>query len=226
VKEMKLLTLAICVSIIAALIIGTCGCTSSSNTASKATATPTATPKLAADNLADAINARYKELNYTVNTPFTMTKKEDYTVTRGDGTVFTIKGGLITYHGLVSSNSSRMNVTIMLAPNPISALTKQLSAENMSTINGTTVLYVNTCGELKDRTKPVFETAGIRGGRESSAYCEGSEKKASLYSVDSIAATYDKLWLARTGVGKFEYVYNAEVGNYLEILAVEYLDAQ
>lgn len=38
---MKPLTLAVCITVIAALIIGTCGCTSSSNTS---TATPTPTP--------------------------------------------------------------------------------------------------------------------------------------------------------------------------------------
>ena len=41
---MKPLTLAVCVTILAALVVGTCGCTSSSN---DATATPTATPAAA-----------------------------------------------------------------------------------------------------------------------------------------------------------------------------------
>jgi len=78
------------------------GCTSSSN---KATINP-----LAADNLAGAINDRYKALsyngtlNYTVKTPFTMTKQDDK----------------ITYHGVIAEPPGKFtliktfNVTIVL----------------------------------------------------------------------------------------------------------------
>ena len=107
--------LAVCVTIIAALIICTCGCTSSSNpTTSPGSPTPSSsqTPlgSLAADNLASAINDRYKALNYTVNTPFTMTKNND----------------TITYRGVVTDPSQfigphQRNVTMVLTLNNATA---------------------------------------------------------------------------------------------------------
>jgi hypothetical protein len=50
---MKPLTLVICVTIVAAMIIGTCGCTSPTNTTSSATptSTPTATPAASTNNI-------------------------------------------------------------------------------------------------------------------------------------------------------------------------------
>jgi len=103
--------LAVCVTIIAALIIGTCGCTSSSNpTTSSGSPTPlssqTQSGPLTADNLAGAINDQYKALNYTVNTPFTMTKTND----------------TITYHGVVTDPSEflrphQRDVTMVLTLN-------------------------------------------------------------------------------------------------------------
>jgi hypothetical protein len=107
--------LAVCVTIIAALIIGTCGCTSSSNPTTSLgspTLSSSQTPlgSLAADNLASAINDRYKALNYTVNTPFTMTKNND----------------TISYRGVVTDPSQfigphQRNVTMVLTLNNATA---------------------------------------------------------------------------------------------------------
>jgi hypothetical protein len=63
-----------------------------------------------ADNLASAINDRYKALNYTVNTPFTMTKNND----------------TIIYHGVVTDPSEfigphQRNVTMVLTLNNTTA---------------------------------------------------------------------------------------------------------
>ncbi|MGZ4880939.1 MAG: hypothetical protein ACXV7G_07735 [Halobacteriota archaeon] len=109
------LAVCVCVTIIAALIICTCGCTSSSNpTTSPVSPTPSSsqTPfgSLAADNLASVINDRYKALNYTVNTPFTMTKDND----------------TITYRGVVTDPSQftgphQRNVTMVLTPSNTTA---------------------------------------------------------------------------------------------------------
>ncbi|MGZ4881546.1 MAG: hypothetical protein ACXV7G_10860 [Halobacteriota archaeon] len=108
---MKPLTLALCVTIIAALIIGTCGCTSTSNTTSSSS-NPFTTQQLAPDNLAGAINDKYKAENYTVNTPFTMTKQ----------------GNKITYKGVVTdgpkvSTPYKRNITIVLSPDRTTART-------------------------------------------------------------------------------------------------------
>jgi hypothetical protein len=105
---MKPLTLVICVTIVAAMIIGTCGCTSSSNTSSSSGYGTT----LAPDNLASAINDKYKAENFTVNTPFVMTKQ----------------GDTITYKGVVTDGPKvatpyERNVTIVLTPDRATAWT-------------------------------------------------------------------------------------------------------
>jgi len=69
--------------------------------------------KLAPDNLASAINARYKQLNYTIITPFTKT----------------INGDHIIYKGTVNDGSNFLkpysrNVTIELIPNREAAIVR------------------------------------------------------------------------------------------------------
>jgi hypothetical protein len=66
--------------------------------------------KLAADNLAGAIDDLYKEKNYTVNTPFTMTNNN----------------GTISYHGVVTDGPQKLtpykrNVTVVLVPDRAAA---------------------------------------------------------------------------------------------------------
>ena len=175
------------------------GCTSSSNI-----------NPLAADNLAGAINDRYKALDYTVTTPFTMTKEKNYTVKRtGDNTTYSITGDVIAYHGVVSqgNNASLMNVTIVLTTN-----------SSMDNIYGRATLFSKTCSELHDSTKSPYamDELGSTVGKDAGTYCKGPS-----YRVDSIQPTHrDELWLAGTDLGKFEYLYNADVGNYYEQLAV------
>jgi hypothetical protein len=119
---MKPLKLVICVTIVAAMIIGTCGCTSSSNTSSSSSA---GYGSLAADNLAGTINSLYQSKNYTVNTPFTMTKS----------------GDTITYHGVVTDGPQvatpyKRNVTVVLTPNRTEAFAEYQAAINAQTAQG------------------------------------------------------------------------------------------
>ncbi len=102
---MRLLTLALCVTLIAALAIGVCGCTTNTNTS-------TTTQKLAPDALAGAINDRYRAHYYTVDTPFTMTTQ----------------GNTITYTGVVTDGTKvgtphKHNVTLVLTPDRATAKT-------------------------------------------------------------------------------------------------------
>ena len=90
--------------ICALVLVATSGCTSSSNT------TTSGFGNLAADNLASAINTKYTEQNYTVNTPFTMTKT----------------GDTITYHGVATDGQKvatpyTRNVTVVLVKNRTAA---------------------------------------------------------------------------------------------------------
>ncbi|MGZ4904449.1 MAG: hypothetical protein ACXV6K_09565 [Halobacteriota archaeon] len=68
---MKPLTVALCLTAIAALVISTCGCTESLNNSSE-NATQTAGPTLEANSLADAINKKYTDQGYEVVNPFVM----------------------------------------------------------------------------------------------------------------------------------------------------------
>lgn len=131
---MRPLTLVICVSIIAALFVTTCGCTSSSNSSTSATPTTSVTPTtsatpgfgtLSADNLAGAINDLYTSKNYTVNTPFTMTKT----------------GDTITYHGVVTDGPKvatpyKRNVTVVLVTDRTAAFAAYQAAINEQKAQG------------------------------------------------------------------------------------------
>ena len=90
------------------MIIGTCGCTSSSNTSSSSGYGTT----LAPDNLAGAINNQYTASNYTVSTAFAMTKQ----------------GDTITYKGVVTDGPKvatpyKRTITIVLTPDRTTAWT-------------------------------------------------------------------------------------------------------
>jgi hypothetical protein len=82
------------------VLVSISGCTSSSNTSSSGSGTT-----LAPDNLAGAITNQYTAANYTINTPFTMTKQ----------------GDTITYKGVVTDGPKvatpyKRNITIVLTP--------------------------------------------------------------------------------------------------------------
>ncbi len=123
---------------IAVVLVGTCGCTSTSNSASGPSSSP-ANQTLALDNLAGAINDKYKAGNYTVNTPFVMTK---------DGDTITYKG-VITDGGNIPPLYTR-NITIVLTPDRTTANTTFNSAISQAeassyhklasnTVNGVTI---------------------------------------------------------------------------------------
>lgn len=104
---MKPLTFVICVTIIAVITVGTCGCTSLSNVTKSGVAPSVSPPP---DNLASAIDSVYKNASYTVITPFTMTKN----------------GDIVTYHGVVSSPPAagtpyKLDITIVLTANATAA---------------------------------------------------------------------------------------------------------
>jgi hypothetical protein len=136
---MKPFTLAVCVTIIVAIIIGTCGCTSSPNEA-----TPTPAASLAPDNLARALNDMYRENGYTVNAPITMTKL----------------GDTITYHGVVTDPPqkkypTKQDFTIVLVPDRASALDTYRSSVNtqkalgyLEDFNNSDVLWIGNLGTL------------------------------------------------------------------------------
>jgi hypothetical protein len=130
---MKPLTLAICVTIIATLVIGTCGCTSSSNTSSTS-----GFATISANNLAAAINSLYQSKNYTVNTPFTMTES----------------GGTITYHGVVTDGPQVAtpyvrNVTVVLTTDRTTAFAAYQDAINAQMAQGyQKFMSSNTTGNI------------------------------------------------------------------------------
>ena len=105
--------------ICALVLVATTGCTSSSNT------TTSGFGNLAADNLASAINTKYTEQNYTVNTPFVMTKANN----------------TITYHGVVTDGPKlatpyKRNVTVVLTNNRTVAFAAYQSAINTQKAQG------------------------------------------------------------------------------------------
>jgi|BarGraNGADG00312_1021997.scaffolds.fasta_scaffold39581_1 hypothetical protein len=105
--------------ICALVLVATSGCTSSSNT------TTSGFGNLAADNLASAINTKYTEQNYTVNTPFTMTKT----------------GDTITYHGVATDGQKvatpyTRNVTVVLVKNRTAAFAAYQTAINVQKAQG------------------------------------------------------------------------------------------
>jgi hypothetical protein len=126
---------AIIVLLLLVASLSVAGCTSSSN---KATINP-----LAADNLAGAINDRYKALsynktlNYTVKTPFTMTKQDDK----------------ITYHGVIAEPPDKFMPGIITTFNVTIVLTT-----NSSTAEDT---YSNLKSTLKEKEK---KGGGLAGG--------------------------------------------------------------
>ncbi len=122
---------------IALVLVGTCGCTSTSTSSSNsASSSPTlsANQKLALDNLAGAINDKYKAANYTINTPFAMTKE----------------GDTVTYKGVVTDgawhNTSiyTRNVTIVLTPDRTTANTTLNSAISRFKADGYQQVYYDT----------------------------------------------------------------------------------
>ena len=106
-KEMKALTFVICVTIIAVLTVGTCGCTSLSNVTKSGVAPSVSPPP---ENLTTAIDNFYKQKNFTVNLPSYITKK----------------GDTVTYHILVTDPQTvapryLTNVTVVLTSNSTAA---------------------------------------------------------------------------------------------------------
>jgi hypothetical protein len=106
--------------VVASLLVS--GCTTSNTSTATPTATPTAqgakatvtaTPSgLSIEKLTGVIDDLYKSKNYTVNTPFTVTKS----------------GDTITYHGIITDGPKvltpyKRDITIVLTPTRTSART-------------------------------------------------------------------------------------------------------
>jgi arabinogalactan endo-1,4-beta-galactosidase len=118
--------LAVLLLVVASLLVS--GCTSNTPPATP-TATPTAQATAStgagADKLAGLITDLYKSKNYTVNTPFNMTKS----------------GDKITYTGVITDGSKvlkpyKHNITIVLTPNRTSARTLYQAAIDNQTAQG------------------------------------------------------------------------------------------
>jgi hypothetical protein len=117
--------IAVLLLVVASLLVSGCTTSNTSTATPTATATPTvgaqatatvaATPdtrSLAAGNLAGAIDAQYKSKDYTVNTPFKVTKS----------------GDTITYTGIITDGPKvltpyKRDITIVLTPTRTSART-------------------------------------------------------------------------------------------------------
>jgi hypothetical protein len=146
--------------------------------------------KLAADNLAGAINDLYKEKNYTVNTPFTMTKN----------------GDVITYHGVVTDGPQKLtpykrNVTVVLVPDRAAARTTYRSAVDAQTAQGFQE-------DLSSNSSVVFWT-GYLGTKYP------SNNSIPKVRVDLNQPFYSGLILG----GEYqEILFSADVSNYYQVL--------
>jgi hypothetical protein len=192
---MKPLTLVICVTIVAA-IIGTCGCTSSSNTSSSSGYGTT----LAPDNLAGAISNQYTAANYTVNTPFVMTKQ----------------GDTITYKGVVTDGPKvatpyTRNITIVLAPDRTTAWTT----------------YNSTISQQEARGYQKFMAYNAEGDTYWTGYLGGLSSNPSTPQVrdDLHDPSNTGLILPAANYG-WLYLTNADLSNHYAILTNEQTPAQ
>jgi hypothetical protein len=145
--------------------------------------------KLAADNLAGAIDDLYKEKNYTVNTPFTMTKD----------------GDKITYHGVVTDGPQKLtpykrNVTVVLVPDRAAA-----RAAYNSTVG--TLKAQGFQEYLSSNSSVVFWTGYL--GRTT------ADPSTPLVRVDLNQPFYSGLIL---GGEYHEILFSADVGNYYQVL--------
>jgi hypothetical protein len=145
--------------------------------------------KLAADNLAGAINDLYREKNYTVNTPFMMTKS----------------GDTITYHGVVTDGPQKLtpykrNVTVVLVPDRAAARTTYRSAVDAQKAQGFQE-------EMSSNSSVVFWT-GYLG-------TTSPNPSTPRVRVDLNQPFYSGLIL---GGEYLEILFSADVNNYYQVL--------
>jgi hypothetical protein len=186
------------------LTVFSAGCTTSNNPTATPTETPTATPtvqataaatvntgSLGADKLAGAIDAVYQSKNYTVNTPFTMTKS----------------GDTITYHGVVTDGPKvltpyKRDITIVLTPTRTSARTIYQAAIDNQKAQG----YQEW---ITSNSSALVYWEGLLGTTSSS-------NPATPKVTDKLNEPYSS-FLVLPGSSLSEYLYGTSTKDYFEV---------
>jgi hypothetical protein len=194
--QLKPITAIIVLSLVVASLLVS-GCTTSNTSTATPTATPTAQGAQAtpgADNLAGAMTAYYKEQNYTVNTPFKMTKS----------------GDTLTYTGVVTDGSKvltpyKRNITIVLTPTRTSAGTIYQTAINTQKAQG----YQEY---LKTNYSSYSYWIGVLGATSSS-----SNPSNRVFDMLNEPASYGTLKLPDSSGFSNGYIY-ANTKDYFEVI--------